>query len=514
MTALRAWWLAAAVALGAWTSAPLLAQVARPVAGPDTRLATLDTRLARLDALLATLDELVERGDVAGYLARFEPDHPGAVAVRGRHLERLVAASARRTCKTSVHNGPNRIGDRLVVRLRHQLELVAEDGVTRALVEDTYLALREADGALREADGALREADGALVPTLAVEIPAEQACVWTSQYRCPPCNYAVGGVPGWLCVPLRREQALSLESASFFKVGSDVALELHVQVPDEESSAAAAARKLAEAFAEVEPSAQVDTVRAWTPARYAEAPLAGLDSASVDVLLPLDSRDRGGRRVTFYVVAFGGLQHVLMLRGSSAALAEQRPAIDALIQSYALVAADRELVEAASRALRHHIGGTFDGARYHNPRYGVSFDGPAGWRPEHRVGGARFRVRWTGPDGSQLWLVAYGVPAGVGAWTEATADRWIAWRCARSQLVAASEQPADLDDTWREASDGAQQRSVLLRCERPAAPTTPRRRILHVMRYDDLLLILDGYGRDERSEQAILKALPRLLRAR
>ena len=112
--------------------------------------------------------------------------------------------------------------------------------------------------------------------------------------------------------PIRKGKALSLESASFFLMGSDVICELHVQVQGAPTAAADAARKLADAFAEVEPTAVVGPVRAWTPERYRAAPLEGMDSAQVDVQLPSDTAGRGGRRATFHVVTFGGLQHVLM----------------------------------------------------------------------------------------------------------------------------------------------------------------------------------------------------------
>lgn len=455
---------------------------------------------ADIEAVMAAFDEHVTRGDVAGYLARFEPENPGAVAVHGRHLERLVAASKRRTCATHVHNGPYQIGPRTVVRLRHELELEAADGTTRELVEDTYLALR-------------RDGDR-VVPTFAAEIPPDMNCVWTRTYQCPACNYELGGVEGWLCVPIRKEKALSLESASFFLMGSDVICELHVQVQGAPTAAADAARKLADAFAEVEPTAVVGPVRAWTPERYRAAPLEGMDSAQVDVQLPSDTAGRGGRRATFHVVTFGGLQHVLMLRGSEDALRAGRARVAGLLNSYGLVEGSREIVEAAKKAVGHHVGGSFEGARYQNQRYGVTFSGPDGWRPQNRVGGSRFRVRWTGPDGSQVWLVAYSVPTGIDAWTRETADRWVDWHCKKFALAPASDQPEALTNSWHESADGAAQRSSLLLCNRPKTPTTPKRRVLHVQVHEDLLLIVDGFGRDAQAERAILAALPSLRRAR
>ena len=45
---------------------------------------------ARVQTLLAELDERFERGDVRGYLAKFDPDNYGAVAMMGRRLERQM----------------------------------------------------------------------------------------------------------------------------------------------------------------------------------------------------------------------------------------------------------------------------------------------------------------------------------------------------------------------------------------------------------------------------------------
>lgn len=453
-----------------------------------------------IEKLLSELDDRFERGDVQGYLARFEPDQRGAIAMVGRHLERLIAVSKRRSRSSRIFAGPSQVGQRTLVRVRHELELTIGAGPPRKLTEDSYLALRVEDGEI--------------VPTFAVEMPPAMDCVQANKFKCPPCNYEIGGVDGFLCVPLRQEKALALESASFYLIGTDVVCDVHVKVQNKAQKAQFAARRLAEAFAKIEPTAEAGLATAWVPPMHAKNPPAGMDSARVVVKLPQDDREAGGGRAIFHVVTFGSLQHVLLVRGSKASLAANQKALDELFKSYMLLEVDCDLAEAAARPLRHHIGGTFEGSRYDNARYGVTFAGPAGWQPQHRIGGARFRVRWSGPGGSQLWLVGYGVPTGMRTWSKATADRWIAHHCKKHGLEKADEQPKGIDDAWHPGANGALERSCVLNCKRPETPGTPRRRVLHVQLHDDLLLIVDGFGSGDEAERAVLTSIASLARKR
>ncbi|MGC6487191.1 MAG: hypothetical protein ACON4Z_06080 [Planctomycetota bacterium] len=453
-------------------------------------------------ALLERLDDRFERGDVRGYVAAFDPDNRGAVAMMQRRIERQIAASRSRERTSTVLVGPTSIGRRTMFRVRHDIQLVSRAGVRRSFVEDTYLTLR--------ADGER------LTPTFAVEMLPEMDCVQSDKFKCPACNYEIGGVDGFLCVPLRSERSLALESASFYLIGTDVVCDVHVQVQSRPQKAQLAARQLADAFAELAPAAEVGLVTGWVPPVHADAPPAGLDSAQVVVKLRGDSE--AGDRAVFHVVTFGGLQHVLLTRGSADALDAADASLAALYASYSLIERDRDVAEAAALPLRHHLGSSFDGVRYDNARYGVTFAGPAGWRPEHRVGGARFRARWSAPDGSQLWLNGYGVPTGMEAWTRRDADRWIDHRFRERGLLPAAAQPDGVETAWHEGADGALERSIVLE-QRQArsetdrrSPAAPRRRILHVQLYDDLLLIVDGYGASETSERAALDALASLRR--
>lgn len=452
--------------------------------------------VAEVRVLLDELDERFERGDVAGYVAKFAPDNRGAVAMMARRLERQVAASRSRERASRVIAGPTSIGGRTMFRVRHDIELVSPSGVRRALVEDIYLTVSE-------------RGEG-LTPTFAVEMLPEMDCVQSDKFKCPACNYEVGGVDGFLCVPLRSERSLALESASFYLIGTDVVCDVHVQVESRPQSAQEAARELAEAFAKLAPEASPGLVTAWRPPSYADAAPAGLDSAQVVVKLRGDT-DAGDRAV-FHVVTFGGLQHVLLTRGSAEGLRRAAAPLRALYESYSLIESDRDAAEAAALPLRHHLGSSFDGARYDNARFGVTFAGPEGWRPEHRVGGARFRARWSAPDGSQLWLNGYGVPTGMTSWTKRDADRWIDHRFRERGLHPVEPQPDGVETAWHAGPDGALERSVVLERRGPASPDTPRRRVLHVQLHEDLLLIVDGYGATTASEQQALAALASLRR--
>ena len=140
-----------------------------------------------IETLLRELDERFVRGDVAGYLAHFTPDNPGALSIRGRQLERLVRASRARKRTSSVVSGPARIGDRALLRVRRTIELVDAAGATRRTVEDSLLALRD---------------DG--TPTFSIEAPTAATTPAAGRFTCDPCNVAIGGVDGFRERSLKR----------------------------------------------------------------------------------------------------------------------------------------------------------------------------------------------------------------------------------------------------------------------------------------------------------------------
>ena len=446
-------------------------------------------------AVLERLDAAFGRGDADGYAALFEPDHLGAHALLRRQLERCFAPATQWQRSTTVVGELRRVGEHTAVRVRHDVTL---RGDPRSILpqahftEDWLIALRPG-------------AQGVWVPTLAIETTPGRRGV-PELFRCPPCNYEIGGVPGWLCVPLRSDRANAMEAASFYLLGSDVACDVSVQVDPGRSDPAEVATQLADALFRLEPGARPGSSRPWLPPAHAAAPPPGLRGAVVAIELPHDFGGAGGRAL-FHVAALGGLQHLLLLRGSARALRERAATVDALLHSYRLVDPDFDAAAAAPKALAHHTGGAVDGETYRNERYGVELRGAPGWRPTMRAGGAAFRVVWTSAHGSRLWLTGFAVPPGMSRWCRATATRWIEQQCDRRglQLAAAAGDAAWTDD---EACRGASR--VLIGTPRTGDGAHPR--WFRVALNDDLLLVLDGFAvhaDDEPALQQMLHALRR-----
>lgn len=474
--------LVALLTAAAWSTSLSAQQVAAPVR-----------------ALLRELDERFVKGDVAGYLARFAPDNDGAVAMVGRRLQRQVHASRTRERTTRVVAGPTPIGDRSLVRVRRDISLVSSSGEVRRWLEDSILILCD--------DG------GQTTPTMSIETTNAAEPSPVGRLRCGPCNYQIGGVDAFFCVPMRREETLALGSASFYLAGTDVACDIHVQLAASAEPARAAALRLANALARLEPAAAVGLATNWLPPAHAAAPPGGIDGAQVIVELPRANAAASGDRARFHVLIYGGLQYVLLTRGDAGALDAHQPELDALYQSFALLDVDREPTAAATAAIRHYQGGRFEGDRYENQRYGVTFFGPSGWQPRHRVSGAAFRARWSSPDDSRVWLTGYTPPRGHRTWTEQAADRWLSRLFQDHDLEPVEPQPADVPSRWRRGETGDRERTIVL-LDRDPDLTAPRRRIVHLQLRADLLLILDGYGATPRSEQAVLTATTSLRRAR
>ena len=475
---------------------PALLAALLPVLAPLGRAQDADR--AGIERLLHELDDLFQRGDIAGYLARFEPDEPGSLAMRGRHLRRLIQLGRVRRRASTIVQGPHTIGERSLVRVRHVMHFPGRTDIAEGgLVEDSYLAVR--------CDGA-----DTVVPTFAIEVPPATRCVEGGRLRCPPCNYEIGGVDGFLCVPLRRSRTLALEAASFYLLGTDVVCDVSVRVDARQTPAAEVAQQLAGAFHRIEPDARIGVPDRWRPPMHAASPPPGMDSARLVVEVPSADGRESGCRTIFHVVTFGGLQHLLLLRGRASSLARHRDRVEALFQSYMLLELDCSEAQAAARPLRHHTGGVLDGTTYRNELFDVEMHGPDGWHAEQRVGGAAFRVRWTGPKHGQLWLSGLRVPDGVPAWNRRLADRWIAHHLRKHGL--AIDDDAEDDGGWHEQADGSLTRTCVVLQEHPERPDSPARRVLHLALRPDLLLLADGYARTDRQERALRAAIATLRR--
>lgn len=468
--------------------------------GTATPSATAELTAAAIDALLQQLDRDFAAGDVAAYLGRFEPDHAGAVAMHGEHLRRQCARAAARERRSRIVGEPRVIGPRVVVRVHHELRFgpAADALPPTPLVEDSYLAMRADD-------------DGRAVPTFAIEAPPGRPWVRGGKFRCSACNYEIGGVDGWLCVPLRGDRASALESVSFYLLGTDLACDVSVQIAAEPVPAKQVAQQLASAFEQLVPGARSGLPEPWLPPSVAAAPPAPLEGARIAVERPRERTDADGNATVFHVVAFGGLQHVLLARGSHAAMRAHAPALAALFASYVLLEADCDVAAAAARPFRHHTGGVLEANRYHNEHYAVDLQGPPGWSAAQRAAGDAFRVVWTSPDGSRLWLIGCAVPPGLTQWTRATADRWLEHLCAAHGVTADT---AGGGADWTALADGGEARALVLAAGPAAEPAAPRRRWLRLLRHDDLLIVADGFANTAGDEATLQAALATLRRAR
>ena len=472
-----------------------LAAQASPMAAP------VSVPRERIDTVLRELDQRFARGDVSGYLEVFAPDHPGTHAMLRMRLQRLVAATPQRQRTSTILTEPREIGPRTVVRVRHDVELLQPGAAGPGAAFTQHVFTEHALLAFTTA------ADGAMVPTFCIDMPVESQRNPdpARPLRCPPCNYQIGGVAGWLCVPMRGEQANALEGASLFLLGTDLACDVTVEIEPEPRRAAVVATELGAALASMEPGARPGKAEPWLPPAHADRQ-GGLDGARLEIELPDDFPQAGGGRARFHVTTFGGLQHLLLLRGSAAALRTHSDSVRELLASYRVLQFDGNVAQAASDAIEHHTGGVCQGATYRNERFHVVLEGPTGWKLQQRTGGPVFRVVWSSPAGSRLWLTAHRVPAGMPQWTTASADRWLEQLCQQQGLAWPG---ATNEAGWTPMVEcGGNTRTLSLQ---PPASTGKPPRSLRAMCFDDLLLVADGFSANA-TEAAELAAAIRSLR--
>jgi len=481
------------VAALSWLGLAECAQTAAAQTDPDSTIDRSTIDRSTLDKVLQDLDAAFAKADLRGYLAAFEPDHAGAHALLGQRLRRAFDSGRALQRSSTILGQPQQVGPRTVVRVRHEIRL--DDEEIAVEVEDTILAFR--------ANG------DAAVPTFAIQTPRSVDCPAGNVFRCPPCNYAIGGVDGWLCVPMGRARAQALEASSFYLLGSDLACDISVRVDpaplgDDAMPPTAQAEQMAAALRQFEPDARPGLATDWLPPRHTEG-IEGLTGARIEIDLPTTTAAPDGGKAVFHVVQLGALQHLLLVRGSKQAWQQHRASLQELLASFRLLEPDVDRAVASARPLRHHIGGKLDGASYGNAKYNVTMRGPADWKAQQRCGGAAFRVLWNSPDGGRLWLTAYAVPPGMSHWCEDTADRWV------RQLTDAAglKLPATISDWQADATCNAAART--LDCEAGKGPPgTQARRLLRVAFREDLLVIVDGAGQSDQEWAAIKRAFQTL----
>jgi hypothetical protein len=220
----------------------------------------------------------------------------------------------------------------------------------------------------------------------------------------------------------------------------------------------------------------------------------------------------GGRQVcVVHLVAFGRLQHLLLLRGSSSSFREQAEAVRLLCDSFRILEPTRPAAAACAEALQHHTGGSFegneaDGVRYANQAFGLALQGPAGFVAARRCGGALIRVVWEEPGGGRLWLHGYAVPPGLDHWCPKTAVLWLQ----RLAIASGLEAPAELPK-FQPCGTSNHPACQWACSQKSAVPGLPgRNRWLKVMLRPDLLVVVDAAPANRQQEAALQAALDSL----
>ena len=457
------------------------------------------TQTAGIEKVLRELDAAFGEGDVERYLGVFEPDHPGSHALLDQRLRRLlpqaVAGKGRITRKSTVLGEPRRVGPRHVVRVRHELF----DGDTRiaADLEDSIIAFR-------------MDGSGPPVPTFTIETPRQIDCPAGDVFKCPPCNYEIGGAAGWLCVPMGRDKAQALEASSFFLLGTDLACDVSVRIDTKKRTPIQLVTELGSLLRSFEPTAEVGLATAWLPpahARAAEdrpADTSELRGARVEIAVPNSDGEPG--IALFHAVQLGSLQHLLLVRGSAQAASEHAAKLDELLTTFRLIRTNAAAADAGAIALLHHVGGAIENGTYRNVRHAASMAGPAEWKAQQRCGGALFRVVWESPDGSRLWLTGFSVPPGMKYWCNQTAAHWLERLCDTAGL----ELPAEVEEWESDKDCEARTRTVTCTLKEPPDPTRRTERVLRVMFREDLLVVADGTAKNEADWRAVRAALATL----
>jgi hypothetical protein len=428
--------------------------------------------LSACRALLQVLDGAWNEGDADGYLRHFEVEQPLVQDLHERRTrERLGCTS--RLQRTSEPGKSRRVGEHVVLQVRYETRC---DGAALPPLREGGLLV-------------LRQQHEKLQPVLAVDLPAID-CADDDVFVCPPCNYRMGGAPGWLCVPIAPERAAAFDGATFLLLGTAIALEITVEVGDVVAPATAVVERLAAELRRHVVGATASVVEPWQPPGI-PAGAAQLGGARASVDLP------DGDRVVLHAGVLGRLRHLLLLRGPAQALQQDGARIDALLATYELCTTETTPGQHAVKAIAAHTGGTLlENGEYRNDRHGVAATGPHGWRGSERCSGARFQVVWSCPRGhGRMWLSGYSTPLGIERWTAKLADRWLEDHCKRGGLSLGK------DEGWQPAADGSSHERHL----EATSAAGPRR--LHLMLKDDLLVVADAGTSDSGCDEKVAAAL-------
>jgi|SRR5712671_906600 len=446
---------------------------------------------ARCEQTLEQLDQLFDRGDADAYAAAFTWDRPSLQQLLVQRLRQVFAQPARLQRRSQLHAEPRPFGARTVLLVRHEFRAGTATGTApgeASGVEHSFIVLDST----------------AATPLLQIEVPPDQlADVSAERFTCAACNYRVGGTPGWLCVPVRPDRADDLEAVCFLLLGSDLGCEVAVHIDELPLPAPQAIEQLARAIATAVPGTRIGPVEPWTPPGL-QAPLPPhLQGARATVTLP------DGSVNLLHTTTLGALRHVLVVRGSAAAMASHKQEVEALLASYELLQPDAELAELAARPLRLHHGGVLAGCEYRNDRWHLCFTGPLQWHPVLRCTGAAFQVVWSCPGSSgRLYLSGFTPPPGLPCWSRVTADRWLADLCERAQLQL---QPDDAG--WLDPDASRFALRTVIAAPKRSEQGQPASRTIRLCLRDDLLVVIDGQVTSD-GDDGLLRAAFTSLRAR
>lgn len=430
---------------------------------PAQQVPDATTTIAATDWLRRLDDAFLQR-DLSGYLACFAPDHRGLHDVLRQRLADWLEEGAGWRRSTTLVGALQDRGNRLVAHVRHQIN--AADGAGAPFVEQAYVVFAP--------DGRK------LVPTVEVELPAEyEPRPADRPFHCPPCNFQMGGLPQWLCVPV-ADRARALDTACFLLLGTDVTCELQIDVRPDPLPATTVIEHLTTTTGRLPIEVAAGPVSPWLPTAM-PAPPAGFTGCTRTLDL------EGQQRARLHVACFGHLSHTLLIRGGRDAIANHDAAITGLLATYRMVDIDCKDMSLGAIALAAHTGSTLTGIRFQNGRFGITCDGPELWTPQLRAGGHAFQCIWSCPERrSRLFLTGHAAPRGM-PWDAAEADRELASLCRNAGLEIAA------DSGWTAGPQGAHQRDLALRPQQPG-PGQPIRRWLRALVFADLLVILDGYS--------------------
>ncbi len=428
-------------------------------------------------AAMQRLDQALSGTSAEAYLSEFAPEQAFLHQVHARMVRARLATGHAMKRETRVLRW-RVVGEHAVVVVEHVSTLVPATANSTSMCEHALVALRRIDGRV--------------CPVFSVELPEPD--FEPDRIVCPFCNYQVDAAQGWIAVPLGTERSASVEGTVFVQLGTGIALEVSVQIAERAQSAQSFLEPLVAALCRSTNAQCVHGIAAWSPPSMAKLGDA-ITGARAEINLP------HGDQTVLHAVAMGRLGHILLLRGSTAAIAREQASIGTMLRGYRLLSVDNAVAEQAAIALDHHCGGVLAGTDYRNRRHQISASGPKGWLTMERCSGFLFEVAFTSPDqNGRVTVRGLAPPPGLQGWTRGKAERWLDDLCLRGKR----EIDAARDSGWLEDGDGFEQRTMTLR--HTGEPTAPPQ-FLRLLLQRGQLIVADGFSKSRSDDPAVETAV-------